>query len=73
MFTAMEHTFEIEEIDGPRGCKHQAVIYRNGVKVSTHRTRMGSAAAEKEARSTIRFYEKQAARDARHRRHGAAQ
>ena len=60
----MAYTYEIEKLDGSyRGCTHQAVIYRDGKRVSSHRTRLGKAAAETEAKSTIKFYEKQAARD----------
>lgn len=60
----MAYSFEIEELDGSfRGCTHQAVIYRDGKRVSSHRTRKGEAAAIKEAKSVIIFYEKQAKRD----------
>lgn len=58
------YTYRIEELDGSyRGCRHQAVIYRDGQRVSSHRTRLGEAAAKAEAESTIRFYQKAEARD----------
>lgn len=58
------YTYEIKELDGSvRGNTHQAVIYRNGKKVSVHGTRRGRQVAEKEALATIRHYEKQSARD----------
>lgn len=60
----MAYSFEIEKLDGSfRGCTHQAVIYRDGKRVSAHKTRKGEAEATKEARSTISFYEKQDRRD----------
>lgn len=59
----MAYSFKIEKLDGTfRGCTHQAVIYWNGERISSHRTRLGKEAAEKEARSTIKFYEKRSGR-----------
>lgn len=60
----MAYTYEIEVLDGSfRKCTHQAVIYRDGKRISSHRTRKGEAAAIKEAQSTIKFYEQQQKRD----------
>lgn len=59
----MTYTFEIEKLDGTfRGCTHQAVIYRDGKRVSAHKTKKGEAEAIREAKSTIKFYQKREGR-----------
>ena len=60
----MNYTYQIEEISGPGKLRHRAVIFRDGNRVSSHRTSLGEAAAIREAVSTIKFYEKRAVRDA---------
>jgi len=58
------YSYTIEELDGSfRGCRHQAVIYRDGKRVSSHRTKLGEAAAKAEAEATIKFYQKAEKRD----------
>jgi len=60
----MTYTYKIEELDGSfRGCTHQAVIYKDGKRVSSHRTRLGADTAKAEAERAIKFYQKQEARD----------
>lgn len=59
----MTYSFTIEEFDGKRGVKHRAIIYRDGKQVSVHGTSRGAEVAKQEAARTIKFYERQAARD----------